>query len=295
MRCSAEWPLDTCCYNSGMHKNYLLSPLIVVLFLVASTHAQTNARPPSVPDINGMAITLVKPAFPVDAAVGEADGSAITLLVTVDEIGNVISAQCSLNCHPLLKDAAELAASTSTFRPLLINGKAVKYEGILLYTFVVERVNWYRFGTSFESVRQFDNLSLGPAAQILSVRFAEERSRLLALDEKGVELETRWKVMREVEGSLKTKLKENDLWRFEIGMALRLVTFWTMAGERTNRTDLQNAIDALPKLIASAPSDIPETTREALKTVAKYRVPVDLPERELRQTINNMTRNIRLE
>lgn len=273
----------------------LLSSLIVALFLITAISAQTNPRPPRVPDINGMAINLVKPAFPVDAAVGEADGSGVTLLVTIDEIGNVISAQCSLNCHPLLKDAAELAASTSTFRPLLIKGKASKYEGILLYSFVVERIDWFRFGTSFESVRQFDNLSLGPAAQILSARFVEEKSRLLELDEKGVELETRWKVMREVENTLKTKLKDGELWRFEIGMALRLVTFWTMAGERTDRADLQHAIDDLPKLISSAPGDVPDTTITALKAVAKYRVPADLPERELRQAINDMTRNIRIQ
>lgn len=270
----------------------LLLPLIIALLLVASMSAQTNVRPPRVPDVNGMAITLVKPAFPVDAAVGEADGSAVTLLVTVDEIGNVISAQCSLNCHPLLKDAAELAASTSTFRPLLIKGKASKYEGILHYSFVVERVDWYRFGTAFESVRQFDNLSLGPAAQILSTRFADEKSRLLMLDEKGVELEVRWKVMREVEIALKTKLKDGDLWRFEMGMALRLVTFWTMAGAKTDRAELQTAIDKLPELIANAPTQVPETTVEALKEVAKYHVPADLPERELRRAINDMTRNI---
>ena len=277
-----------------MRKSFI-STLTSVFFLSICVSAQTNTPLPRVADINGMAITLIKPSFPVDAAVGQADGSGVSLFVTVDESGNVISAKCSLTCHSTLKDAAELAASTSRFKPLIIDGKAVKYEGILLYTFVVDRVDWYRFGTAFESVRQFDNISVGPMAQILSAKFTDERLRLLELDAKGVELETRWKVMREVEGKLKAKLKEGDLWRFEIGMALRLVTFWTMAGERTNRADLQSALDNLQRFITSSPVDIPGSTIDALKAVAKYRIVADLSERELRQAINDMTRNIRIE
>lgn len=275
----------------------------ILVFFVAVTcmfcsaiSAQTTASLPSVPDINGRATTFVKPEFPQTAVAVSADGLAVSLLVVVDEAGNVISAKCSLDCHPMLKDAAEIAAATSKFRPLLDkNGQAIKYQGHLLYTFVVDRVDWYRFGTAFESVRQFDNISVTPLAQILSARYGDERTRLLALDTKGTELETRWKVMREVEGSLKGKLKGGELWRFEIGMALRLVTFWTMAGERTNRVDLQAAIDRLPKIIAAAPDDIPAATIEALTTVSKYRVPAELPERELRQAINTMTRGIRIQ
>jgi len=195
----------------------------------------------------------------------------------------------------MLKDAAELAASTSKFKPLIKDGQAVKYDGILLYSFVVDRIDWFRFGTSLESVRQFDNITAGPAAQILSTKFAQEKTQLLSLDAKGVDLETRWKVIREVEGSLKEKLTGGDLWRFEIAMALRRVTFWTMAGERTDRAQLQTAIDNLPKFIAGAPEGVSERTIEALTAVSKYRVPAELPERELRQAISNMTRSIRIE
>ena len=249
-----------------------------------------------VPDLNGRAITLIKPAFPETAIAAQADGSLVSVWVVVGENGDVISAKCSLNCHSMLKDAAELAAATSKFRPLTSkDGEPVRYEGTLIFTFVVDRIDWFRFGTSLESTRQFDNISLGPVAQILSVTYATEKAQLLALDAKGVDLETRWRVIREVENSLKGKLSNRDLWRFEIGLALRLVTFWTMAGERTNREDLQNAIDNLPKIIATAPDDVPATTIEALRAVSKYRVPADLPESELRQAINTLTRSIRIE
>lgn len=249
----------------------------------------------SVPDINGRAISLLKPAFPETAIAAAADGAGVTLRVVVDENGHVISAQCSLNCHPMLKDAAELAAATSKFRPLIKDGQAVKYQGVLLYTFVVERVDWFRFGTGLESARQFDNISVGPVAEVLSSRYSDEKARLLALDAKGVDYETRQKGISGVEALLNDKLKGDDLWRFGMGMALRRVTFWTMAGERTDRAELQRAINDLPRYIANAPEGVGEQTIVALTTVSKYKVPPDLPERDLRKAIYDMTRAIRIE
>lgn len=274
----------------------LLCLIGFVFFLSAAALGQTPGSAPriSVPDINGRAISLVKPEFPETAVAAQADGEGVSLQVVVDENGNVISARCSLNCHAMLKDAAELAAAMSKFRPLIKDGQPVKYEGILLYTFVVNRVDWFRFGTSLESTRQFDNISLDPVAQILSTRFGDEKAKLLSLDEKGVDLETRWKGIREVEASLNEKLKDGDLWRFKIGMALRRVSFWTMAGERTDRAELQKAIDELPKYIKGAPADIGDQTIEALTAVSNYRVSAELPERELRQAISNLTRVIRI-
>lgn len=272
--------------------------LIFIFFLCSAVIGQLSevANPRiSVPDINGRAISLVKPDFPETAVAAAADGAGVSLKVLVDENGNVISATCSLNCHPMLKDAAELAASTSRFKPLIVDGKAVKYDGILLYTFVVDRVEWYRFGTALESARQFDNISLGPVAQILSSQFADERKRLLSLDAPGVDLKTRWASIREIEGMLKEKLNDGNRWRFEIGMGLRRITFWTMAGEKTDRALLQQAIDDLPKLIESAPEDISKETIDSLTTISKYRVPADLSERELRQAIHNMARTVRIQ
>ncbi len=279
-------------------RKFLFYTICFAVFLYTAAAGQTaGTQQPliSVPDINGRAISLVKPAFPETAVAAQADGALVSLKVVVDENGNVISAQCSLNCHPMLKDAAELAASTSKFKSLIKDGKAVRYEGILLYTFVVDRVDWFRFGTSLESTRQFDNISLGPVGQILSSRFADEKERLLELDAKGVDLETRWKVIREVETSLRAKLKDGDLWRFNIGMALRRITFWTMAGEKTERAELQKAIDELPTHITGAPENVSDQTIEALRAVSKYKVSLELPERDLRQAISGLTRNIRIE
>src|SRR5437016_1617312 len=106
-------------------------PLIMILFfLTMLAAAQSPVEQPliRVPDINGRATSLIKPAFPESAAKIGVDGSTLTLKVVVDENGNVLSALCSLACPSVLKDAAELAAFTSKFKPLEVNGRAVRYE-----------------------------------------------------------------------------------------------------------------------------------------------------------------------
>lgn len=266
--------------------------LTITLSALGFAQAPVAEKLPWVPDINGLAITLVKPAFPETAVAAGADGTAVLLRVVVDESGNVVSANCSTSCHPMLKDAAELAAIQSRFKPQMKDGRLVRYEGTLQYTFVVKHVSWYRFGTAIESGVQFDNISLGPIADILSSDYAAEKARLLTLDARGVDFNTRQRVMAEVIATIKTKLKGADLWRFEMGIALRRVTFWTMAGERTDRAAMQKAIDALPSYIAAAPEGVSERTIKALTDVSHYRVTPEIAERELRLAILDLARKI---
>ncbi len=276
-------------------RKFLFLLLLPAFAFCADGFAQIPENEPeaAVPDINGRAVTLVKPAFPETAVAADADGLAVVLRVVVNEIGNVISATCLLPCHSMLKDAAELAAMQSKFTPLTIDGRAVKYHGSLHYTFVVNRVDWFRFGTSIESTRQFDNISLGPVAQILSAEFSKEKARLLTLDAYGgADYDTRQKVIAEAVASFKSKLKGIDLWRFDLGMALRRVTFWPQAGGPIERAELQKAIDNLATVAASSPEGVSEQLIKELIAISKYRVPTDISERDLRQAISNMSRNI---
>ncbi len=276
-----------------MRKLIFHSLLWTGAFLVtAVAQSPADDRVLEVPDINGMAVSLVKPAFPETAVAVDADGAGVVLRVIVDENGNVISATCSKTCHSMLKDAAELAAIQSKFKPMMKDGRPVKYQGTLLYTFIVNRVDWFRFGTAIESTRQFDNISLGPVAQILSAEFSKEKESLLTLDVKGVDYDTRQKVIAEVVGSFKTKLKGVDLWRFDLGMSLRRITFWPQAGGLIDRVELQKAIDGLSNNISSSPESVSELLIKELTVISKYRVPPDISERDLRQAIVGFTRNI---
>ncbi len=273
-------------------RKFLTYPLIALLVSAFSIAAQSTAseRPIDVPDINGMAVTLVKPAFPETAVAADADGEAVTLKVVVDEIGNVVTAACSTTCHAMLKDAAELAALQSKFKPLIKDGRAVRYQGILIYTFVVNRVNWFRFATALESTRQFDNLSLGPVAQILPPDRQDEKTKLISLDAEGVTFETRQKVIAEVANSVRSKLTGRDLWHYDLAMALRRITFWTQAAEATDRGQLQKAIAALASNASAAPEDAPAELISDLTVISKYRIPDAIAERDLRRAIMELTR-----
>lgn len=271
----------------------VLKIILVCLLLTLGIYSQTPDKRivPSVPDINGRAVSLVKPAFPETAVAVDADGASIILRVVVDENGNVVSADCSLTCHEMLRDAAELAAMTSKFAPLMIDGRPVRYQGQLHYTFVVERVSWHRFGTALESTRQMDNLSLGPVAQILSPAFAAEKAKLLTLDADGVDFETRQKTITEVTGLIKSRLTGNDLWKFELAMALRRATFWLHTG-RIDRVQMQKALDDLGPHIASAPEGTSKQFLTDLQTLAKFQIQSNVSDRDLSRLINEMSRKL---
>lgn len=99
-------------------------------------------RPPRVGDINGpllngKAISMVQPVYPPAARAVRAEGS-VTVQITIDEEGNVISAT-AINGHPLLQAAAVAAAREAKFTPRLISGQPVKVSGIVTYNFLLPK------------------------------------------------------------------------------------------------------------------------------------------------------------
>ncbi len=86
--------------------------------------------------LNGKAKTLVKPAYPPAAKAVRA-GGAVNVQVTVDEKGDVISAN-AVSGHPLLRASAVQAARESKFSPTLLSGKPVKVTGVIVYNFTPE-------------------------------------------------------------------------------------------------------------------------------------------------------------
>ena len=86
--------------------------------------------------LNGKAITLPLPEYPEIARVAKATGS-VSVNVTIDEEGNVISAE-SVTGHPLLRSAAVDAARRARFSPTRLSGQPVKVSGVLVYQFSVQ-------------------------------------------------------------------------------------------------------------------------------------------------------------
>ena len=84
--------------------------------------------------LNGKAISLPKPAYPAIARQAHASGT-VTVQVTIDENGNVISAH-AVSGHPLLQAVAVAAARSARFSPTKLSGQPVKVTGVITYNFV---------------------------------------------------------------------------------------------------------------------------------------------------------------
>ena len=85
--------------------------------------------------LNGKAVDLPKPRYPEEAKRLKAHGR-VTVRVTVDENGKVVSAMAIDGPLPL-REAAEEAARKAVFSPLTQNGITVKVSGVLTYDFAL--------------------------------------------------------------------------------------------------------------------------------------------------------------
>lgn len=86
--------------------------------------------------LNGKAISLPTPEYPAIARQAQASG-AVSVQITVDEEGNVVSAN-AVSGHPLLRAAAVTAARQAKFSGTKVNGEAVKVSGVLTYFFTMQ-------------------------------------------------------------------------------------------------------------------------------------------------------------
>ncbi len=83
--------------------------------------------------LNGKAISLPKPAYPAAARAVHA-GGIVTVQVTIDETGRVVSASAA-GGNALLQPAAVAAARGARFSPTLLSGQPVKVTGVITYNF----------------------------------------------------------------------------------------------------------------------------------------------------------------
>lgn len=83
--------------------------------------------------LEGSAITRVTPVYPPVARAARVSG-AVVVEVTVDEVGNVMSAR-AISGHTMLKDAAVAAARGWKFTPTQLGGVPVKVVGNITFNF----------------------------------------------------------------------------------------------------------------------------------------------------------------
>src|SRR5215813_8091451 len=107
----------------------LIASILLILSIINVYSQEKNAesRVFAVPDVNGRATLLVRPSLSGEAMLDN-DGTTLTLKIVVEENGNVLSANCSATCPAAVVGPAEVAAKASKFRPLIVDGQAVKYN-----------------------------------------------------------------------------------------------------------------------------------------------------------------------
>lgn len=154
----------------------------ILSFGLASAAAQTPA-PKSISKgvVNGSAISLPTPAYPPAAKAVNA-GGAVSVQVTIDEEGNVISAR-AVSGHPLLQAAAVQAARAAKFRPTLLQGQPVKVTGTIVYNFVAGMTFTqigYELGFAEKSMT-LKNAVANSISASLPAEWKEEKENLKAL------------------------------------------------------------------------------------------------------------------
>lgn len=103
--------------------------------------------------LNGKAVKLPKPKYPDEAKAAKSEGP-VRIKITIDEEGNVISAEPSTDPYeviqadgsrvkvdpeyvdPSLVEAAREAALEAKFAPTRLSGHPVKVTGVVVYNFV---------------------------------------------------------------------------------------------------------------------------------------------------------------
>ncbi|HEX9545261.1 MAG TPA: TonB family protein, partial [Pyrinomonadaceae bacterium] len=101
----------------------------------ASDAARARKRGPlSGGVLNGKAISLPQPEYPAAAKAAGAAGTVV-VRITIDEQGNVISAQV-VSGPPTLTQASINAAMQAKFAPTLLVGEPVQVIGIITYNFI---------------------------------------------------------------------------------------------------------------------------------------------------------------
>jgi TonB family protein len=85
--------------------------------------------------LNGKAIKKPSPKYPA-AAIAEGAQGVVVVQITIDEAGNVLTANARSG-HPLLQEAAVKAALKAKFSPTRVGGQPVKVSGLITYNFVL--------------------------------------------------------------------------------------------------------------------------------------------------------------
>lgn len=274
-------------------KNGIVS-VTLLLVLAAATTGQKAPIPPKyqIPDLNKRSTLFIKPSLPDSLLMEELDGKTISVRIVVDTNGNAESVNVPIGYSDLVRTAVEQAARDSKFEPFAVKGKPEKYFGHLQYSFAYEKMDWFAFGTALESVHNFDNISVSPVAAKLTVRWAEEKEKLEAIDALK-DVNERIKTIAAMIGHFGNKLSGKDRWLFKTAVVVRNATFWGMVGGPIDRDNLRTALKNIASVAENVPAEIPRVFVDDLKKMSEFTFDPAIGERELRRELAKLSMHLR--
>ena len=233
--------------------------------------------------LNGKAVNLVKPPYPAAAKAVRASG-AVSVQVTIDENGNVISAT-AVSGHPLLRAASVQAARQSKFSPTTLQGQAVRVTGVIVYNFTLPKetknsVNLIPMGlamflTALKEIPMDEEFSrilreLGnelPAGMMNEKTKFDKLARAKSTGEKG-------RIVDDIVASMRKDLTGTDLWMVDFGKqwgsAIGEAFKITESNYGKDRQNFIKAVQGMNWLLESPPKDIPEEMLDKIRAISSY-------------------------
>lgn len=121
-----------------MNKIILISTIFLLSFQIVfgqnADTIETKEEIPLVYDVKPKVISMPKPEFTQGRVYL---GGTVSVIVTIDEQGNVINVK-AISDHPFLRPFAAKAAMKAKFEPVTLSGKPVKIRFPIVYDFVRE-------------------------------------------------------------------------------------------------------------------------------------------------------------
>lgn len=276
-----------------------MKTLIVLFFICLTVNvAYPQTKIPSQISggvVNGKAISLPKPVYPIEAKNEFASGK-VNVQVTIDEQGNVISAK-AVSGHPLLLKTCEEAAFKAKFSPTKLSGNPVKVVGVVVYNFVpteIETPFWVlsmfltfvsnadsKLITEIKSAMDVNQI-LDESADELPIELAEQKPLFIKF--KKSNFEERKQISKEIILSLKNQLKDHQLWQIELGENFGLIVTevfkFSLNGKGSehiiDESNLKTGIQNIKRLCDSPPNEISKDFVEKFKPLGVFANEVEL-------------------
>ena len=188
--------------------------------------------------LNGKAINLVKPEYPISAQRLNVRGTVVIQII-IDETGCVVHASV-ISGHPFLIASALKAAYASTFLPVMINNEPRRVTGVINYNFLPNTMNWLELG-----------FASGTLSELLEFLPSDRSNIRMFIENVPEERQFDSAEIQKIGELIDTELASNpkDQWLFRLGKQFKIIdkSCWGTCSEN---------ISVVRQLLDLAPSNV---------------------------------------